>query len=498
MTTATGDPDPIRHICLSELRLTVDVSPTPTLLAAQDGRIRTINRLAENLFGYAPDALLGKPVEALVPEPYRNGHPTRRERFFTDPKSRPMGRLQDLQGRRQDGSLFPLEIGLNPFQTEEGPMVLASIIDLTDQRKHDERFRLAVEAAPNAMVMVDVSGHIVLVNKKTEQDFGYTSAELIGSHVEVLIPKRFRTAHGLFRQRFMERATPRAMGVGRDLFGERKDGTEFPVEVGLMPIRHGPELYIMSAIVDVTARQQAVQEIERANLELRSKNEQLEQFVYTVSHDLKSPLVTATTLTGLLREDLEAGDIPQVSHALGRLDDALAQMTSLINDLLQFSRTSHLRLECEQVDLAQLVHQVASNLGARLNARQATLHIKPGLPVIRGDRDRLIQVFDNLFTNAIKYGCPSDGCTITVGAEPHSDEIRCYVQDQGAGIPFEYQNKVFGLFERLESHESGTGVGLAIVAKVMELHGGRVWVSPAPAGGAIFWLAFPNSPIQLE
>ena len=246
-------------------RLLVEAAPSPMVLIDRAGRIVMVNSPAERVFGYSRAELVGQPVELLVPERFRSHHPELRKTFFADPQPRPMGAGRDLYGLKKDGSEFPVEIGLNPIETDEGTMVLSAIVvDITERktaelalRESEQRFRLVVEAAPNAMVMVDRTGKIVMVNSQAERVFGYSRPELIGQPVEMLVPERFRSHHPELRKTFFTDPQPRLMGAGRDLYGLKKDGSEFPVEIGLNPIETDEGTMVLSAIIDVTERKAA-------------------------------------------------------------------------------------------------------------------------------------------------------------------------------------------------------------------------------------------------
>ncbi len=246
-------------------RLVVDAVPNAMVMIDRDGVIAVVNTQAEQLFGYARAELVGQPVEMLVPERFRSHHPELRRSFFADPRPRPMGAGRDLYGLKKDGGEFPVEIGLNPIETDEGTMVLSAIvIDIAARksaeqalRESEQRFRLVVEAAPNAMVMIDPAGTIVMVNTQAERAFGYSRAELVGQPVEMLVPERFRSHHPELRTTFLADPRPRPMGAGRDLYGLKKDGGEFPIEIGLNPIETDQGPMVLSAIVDITARKAA-------------------------------------------------------------------------------------------------------------------------------------------------------------------------------------------------------------------------------------------------
>ncbi|HBA09124.1 MAG TPA: PAS domain-containing sensor histidine kinase, partial [Methylotenera mobilis] len=217
-------------------RQIVEAAPNAMVLVGKSGLIEMVNTQAEKIFGYNRAELLGQSIDCLLPERFRHHHPQHRASFFSDLQPRAMGIGRDLYGRRKDGSEFPVEVGLNPIETEDGIKVLSAITDISARKRMEERFRLVVEAAPNAMVMVDKSGLIEMVNTQAEKIFGYSRAELLGQSIDYLLPERFRHHHPQHRASFFSDLQPRAMGIGRDLFGRHKDGSEFPVEVGLNPI----------------------------------------------------------------------------------------------------------------------------------------------------------------------------------------------------------------------------------------------------------------------
>ena len=240
---------------------------------------------------------------------------------------------------------------------------------------------------------------------------------------------------------------------------------------------------------------EAAESLGRHNAELKHKNEEMEQFTYAVSHDLKSPLVTCMGLIDCLKEDLAAGDEARVQEWLERLQRSVTRMEANINDLLDLSRAGRARHEPGEIDLNRLVGQVADDLGPRAARIGARVRIEPNLPRVYGDPLRITEVVENLLANALKYGCDYHDPRVVIGARRLDDETRLYVRDNGQGIDPRYHDKVFGLFQRLDRQVDGTGVGLALVAKIMEVHGGRVWVESEPGKGATFWLAFPDKPV---
>ena len=234
-------------------RLVVEAAPSALLMVDQNRRIVMVNREAEDLFGYGRQDLLGAPIEALVPERFRARHPGYVEAFFAAPKARAMGAGRDLFGRRRDGTEVPIEIGLTPIDTPRGPCTLASVIDITERKRAEERFRLVVDAAPHVMLILDRVRRITLANRKTEDLFGYAPQALIGQVIDVLLPERCREQ---LTATFVEPGA-RATGVDHETYGRHKDGGEFPIEMGLTPIEtpEGPSTLV--SITDIRERKRA-------------------------------------------------------------------------------------------------------------------------------------------------------------------------------------------------------------------------------------------------
>ncbi len=405
--------------------------------------------------------------------------------FFTTPKTRSMGAGRDLFARRKDGTEFPVEIGLNPLETMDGPMVLAAIIDITERKRIEQRFRLVVESAPNAMVLINKEGVITLVNSQTEKLFGYTREELIDQKVEILIPERFKRNHPGFRNMFFTTPKARSMGAGRDLFAARKDGSEFPVEIGLNPIEAEEGSMVLAAIIDITERK-----MQEAN---RLKSE----FLANMSHELRTPMNAIMGFSELMI-DKKVGDLnPKQLEYLKDIHASGSHLLQLINDVLDLAKIESGKMELiiESFQIIDAIKEVISVLSPIADKKRISISLNLSTEInnVSIDKSKFRQILYNLISNAIKFNRP--GGSIKVETEPgENNSFVVKVIDTGIGISTDDLKKLFIPFVQLDSsttrkHE-GSGLGLALTKNIVELHEGKVNVESS-IDGSIFSVLLP-------
>jgi PAS domain S-box-containing protein len=443
----------------------------------------------EAIHGYPPGGFPGT-FEAFRSEI----HPDDRERVL-DLIGAATGKRRDhhVEYRivRSDGMVRWVEGRGQLFCDAEGQpeRMLGVCLDVTERRHAEEKFRLAIEAAPAAVIMVDSRGTIVLVNALTEGLLGYTRGELVGQPVERLVPAQFRDRHPEYRRTFFAESRQRPMGAGRDLYALRKDGSEVPVEIGLSPLETPDGRFVLAAVTDITERKEAERALQEAD---RRKDE----FLAMLSHELRNPLGAITNAAHLLK---------QLGHPEGNLrwardviDRQAAHLARIVDDLLDVSRISRglIVLRREPIPVASAVALALETARPLIEARRQrfTSYLPPDPIWVDGDATRLAQVIGNLLANAARY--TAQGGTISLKVMREGADVVVRVQDTGIGISAEMLPRVFDLFvqaERpLDRSPGGLGLGLTLARRLTEMHGGRLEAFSAGLGhGSEFVVRLP-------
>jgi protein-histidine pros-kinase len=491
----------------------LEAAPDAMVLVNKEGRLVLVNTQAERLFGYSREELLGSSIELLVPERFREHHPAHRRGYFHDPRPRPMGRGLDLAGRRKDGTEFPAEISLSPMEMEEGTFATAAIRDVSDRRRVEAKFRGLLESAPDAMVIVNQRGLIELVNGQAERLFGYQRDEMLGREVEMLVPARFRGQHPAHRDRFFADPRVRGMGIGMELFGCRKDGTEFPVEISLSPLETEEGTLVSSAIRDITRqKEEAARLKEQADL-LDTTNRELQEqsrraleanrlkseFLANMSHELRTPLNAVIGFAEILHDGKVGPVSADQKEFLGDILTSSRHLLQLINDVLDLSKVEAGKMEFrpEPVEVSRIVTEVRDILRSIAAGKRIRVDtdIEDALGRIVVDPGKLKQILYNYLSNAVKF-TPDDGhVTVRVKGEGPA-HFRLEVEDTGIGIPTADLSRLFVEFQQLDATAAkkyaGTGLGLALTRRLVEAQGGSVGARSTPGQGSVFHAVLPR------
>ena len=478
--TPTGLPGDVLGDVMSQV---LEFAPNGFALTMSDGCIVLVNAELERMFGYSRAQLLESHIERLLPERFHDGHALLRDGNWNDFKPRSMGAGREFFGLRADGSEFPIEIGINALQTPRGTMIVETIADISVRKRLEKMFQKIVEAAPCGIVMIDGQGRIAMINPQAESMFGYERSELIGNPLEILLPERLRAAHGAHRQAFTGAPAIRQMGVGRDLTARRKDGSEFPVEIGLNPVAGNPEGLVLAMVTDITRRS-------TLQLELRQANANLEEFMYAASHDLKSPLRGISDLVDWISEDLGSGVAPDVARNLVRVNDRVRRLDRVIDDLLAYARAGATSSDEVMVDPHAFIEALLELL-PRPPGFVVTAHVT-AQPFVTS-RAPLESMLLNLISNAIHHHDRSAG-RIEIRAEDDGRYCVFRIADDGPGIPPEHHERVFRMFQSLaRGAQRHSGIGLALTKRLVEGHGGWIKLdSKEGARGATFSVWWPR------
>lgn len=453
------------------------------------GYITTANEAALRTFG---EHCEGKLFLNLFPPPVG----TRLKALLMTTAEQNSGSTFDIT-LEQKKQRMDLSLTISPIHAEHQQVIGFSVIakDISNTKLEEERFRLAVEAAPNAMIMINQHGFIVLVNSEAEAMFGYSRDEIIGQPIHQLVPASLRSLHNLHVQNYLESPDRRNMGQGyQDVQGQRKNGDRFPIEVGLTPITIDADIYIISSIVDISERIEQQRALKNLNNELRRKNQEMEQFIYTVSHDLKAPLVTIAGFANRLKMAKDINFNEDHHHKLDRILANVRSMEALLQDLLHLSRVIKRDLEKSQVDTAGTLQNVLDSLEGTIRKTGATITVIDALPSVYAQESLLFQCLQNIISNALKYARPDVKPVVRIAAAKEAGYSGVRIIDNGIGIAEQHQERIFNVFERLNPDiAEGSGVGLSIVKTIMEKHSGKISLTSRLGEGTEFTLLFPEA-----
>jgi len=460
------------------------------IIIERDGRIVLANEPAERLFGYPKQTLTGQMLEILIPERFRSPHVIERTEYFLQPRARPMGVGMELRGQRSDGVEIPIEVSLSPLETDRGlKLVMATIHDVSLRKRAEQalfdseaRTRAIVDTAADAIITIHETGTIERVNPRAEQLFGYKGEALIGQGIAMLLPALLQALP----------ETRLAEGTRRELTANRADGSQFPVELSLSEFRLGANRMLAVMARDITDRKESEERRRSLMQEITAANEELTNFAYVVSHDLKAPLRGIASLADWLSQDYSDKFDAEGREHMRLLIRRVHRMSALIDGILEYSRAGRIRETSLRLDMNSLVREIVDLLAP---PPEIQIFVGTSLPILIADKTRIQQVLQNLLSNSIKYmDKPAGQIRIDFEDQEERQLLLFSVSDNGPGIEQRHFERIFQLFQTLTPRDQieSTGVGLALVKKIVEMYGGRVWVESKIGAGSIFLFTLPR------
>lgn len=468
-----------------KFRLAVESCPNGMVMMDDRNHILMVNGQIERLFGYERHELIGRSIDILLPEVRRAVDEVQRKNHGPGQAAGDTSDGIETIGRRKSGTGFSVELQLNSVDTSEGLLVLAVIVDVTERKQARELFKLAVESCPAGMMMVDGAGCIAMANHEVGRLFGYSREEVIGRPVDLLIPQAARADDARHLAWFGIDPAAGLVGTAHELVGMGKNGTEFPIEVGLNPIRgHYDELMMLCVVRDISERKRAE----------RLKDE----FVATVSHELRTPLTSIAASLGLLIGDSSIRMPARIGRLITIAHSNSQRLVRLVSDILDIEKieSGQMAFDFRPVEIQALVEQAIEGSRGLADVNAVAIRLDVPLPGARVnvDSDRLTQALMNLLSNAVKFSPP--GSEVVLSIVRVGAAVRISVQDAGPGIPEHFKPRVFQKFAQADGvnsrQMSGTGLGLSIVKQIVTKLNGEVRFADGPGGGTVFTVDLPE------
>lgn len=486
----------------TRLQAIIDTAVDGIIIIDASGIVRLYNPACERLFGFPPAEVLGRNVSMLMPEPYRGEHDGYLDAYNRTGQRKIIGIGRDVIGRRKDGSTFPMHLSVGECRDGDESLFIGIIHDITvrkraetELRRSEAHLRSIIEAAPDAVIVIDERGLIETFSPMAERLFGYSASEIIGKNVKILMPSPHRELHDSYLERYLRTGERRIIGIGRVVVGQRKDGSEFPMELAIGEVNAGGRRRFTGFVRDLTERQTREMRLQELQNELIhvARLSEMGQMASALAHELNQPLAAISNYlqAGTRLIDMP-GNLPRVRDVLRKASDQANRAGDIIRRLRQFIEKGETERAPES--LAKTVEEAAALafVGAKEVSVKATFELASELPPVWVDKIQIQQVIVNLVRNSIEAMGTVDRRELLVRTSAEDGEAVVVVSDTGPGLPQEIAAQLFQPF--MTTKQKGMGLGLSISKSIIEAHGGRLWATAKPEGGVTFSFTIPFAP----
>ncbi len=470
----------------NKFRQIFETAIDPVISIDEKGIVLLCNPATEKKFGYTSAEMVGQNIKMLMPSPYREEHDTYLTNYMRTSKAQIIGLVRELEGERKDGSVFPMELSVSEVLVDGERSFTGIVRDISELKqarkaksKSENKFRRILETAIDPVISIDEKGIILLCNQAAENEFGYSSVEMVGQNIKMLMPSPYKEEHDTYLANYMRTGKAQIIGLVRELEGERKNGSVFPMELSVSEVQGDGERSFTGVVRNITEHKEMIDE--------------LKQFAYVTSHDLKAPLRAISNLSQWIEEDLGDDLNEEIAGNFALLRNRVLRMENLIQGILQYSRIGSGKPIIVFCNLKEVIDGV---VGSIVVPEGFSIKIESEILGVYADQTQIIQVFANLISNAIKHNNnPQGEIRITAReCETNINWVEILVADNGPGIPMQYREKVFQVFQTLQPRDKteNTGVGLAIVKKIIEKQGGKIVILDLDNIGTTFKILWPN------
>ncbi|WJG10287.1 PAS domain-containing sensor histidine kinase [Aliiglaciecola sp. LCG003] len=452
----------------------------------EKGLIETFNKACEIIFGYPAEEVIGQNVKVLMPAPYHDEHDGYLKNYHNTGERKIIGTGRQVEGRKKDGSIFPLDLSISEVNVKGRKIFSGIVRDITELQETQKRLAAVLDNTVDGLITIDETGTVEHYNKSCESIFGYKAVEVIGQNVKILMPEPYHNEHDGYLKNYHDTGIKKIIGSGREVEGQRKDGSIFPVDLSVSEVQvQGRKLY--SGIVrDISERRAAEEQIQQANAEL-------EEFSYRTSHDLRSPLVSSIRLLEMVDDAIRKGETDRALQSTAFIHDSLQKLEELVKDILQLTQTKNVDERKSVIDFVKILDDALHDFSQMDNfSRLVIERIQLFEGEVKVEKSRFVLIVENLISNAVKYqdlNKKTSFIKISTFNEQHNFVLE--VRDNGLGVPKKQQENLFKMFKRFHPRTSfGSGLGLYMMKKSADILGGKITFRDS-GDGSVFRLEIP-------